>query len=98
MFLLTTWVIIRSQAEVVGVSRAHGRTNTCPAMHIKGELQERGYLFVCVCVFVRACMCDRGYSVSLACDTQCSLCSGGPQSEPRGQNSQCASCLVLNHD
>lgn len=50
MFLLTAWVIIRSQAEVVGVSRAHGRTNTCPAMHIKRELQERAYLFVCVCL------------------------------------------------
>lgn len=60
MFLLTTWVIIRSQAEVVGVSRAHGRTNTCPAMHIKRELQERGYLFVCVCVSlcVRVCVTE----------------------------------------
>lgn len=55
------------------------------------ELQERGYL----------CVCDREYSVSVACDTQCSLCDSQATVSgtcARGQNSLCVSCLLLNRD
>lgn len=48
-------------------------------------------------LFVR----DRGYSVSVACDTQCSLCSSQATvlgTCARGQNSLCVSCLLLNRD
>lgn len=55
------------------------------------KIQERGHLS----------LCDREYSVSIACDTQCSLCSSQAtvfRTCARGQNSLCVSCLLLNSD